>query len=83
MTLKEFLRTLKTREALQDFATRCDTTVGYLEQVAGGHRRAGDSLVVKIDRESGGRVPCETLRGDVDWGYLRRSSAKASPGARA
>ena len=33
------------------------------------------SLAISIDRESGGQVPCETTRSDVDWAYLRGSTS--------
>lgn len=58
-----------------DFAARCETTAPMLSQVAGGHRRAGESLAINIDRESNGVVPVESLRGDVDWAYLRGTQA--------
>lgn len=75
MLLSDYLKTLKDKAALADFAKRCSTTVGQLSQVAGGYRRAGESLAINIERESEGAVRCESLRPDVDWGYLRNSQA--------
>lgn len=76
MELREFLKRLD-KAARKQFAHKCDTSVGHLNQVAHGFRRAGESLAINIDRESGGRVPCEELRPDVDWAYLRNSKDAA------
>lgn len=77
--LLEFLNSLDGRE--QDkFARKCGTSVGYLRKAACVKQRLREALVIAIDRESGGVVSCETLRPDVDWGYLRgtRSDPSAS-----
>lgn len=71
MTLTQYLKDLKTNESRTDFASRCGTTLGQLYQVAYSARRAGESLAINIERESGGAVRCEDLRPDVDWSYLR------------
>jgi len=68
MTLSEYIKTVPD---LRDFAKSCETSVGQLRQVAGGHRRAGEALAINIERESGGVIRCEVLRPDVDWQYLR------------
>lgn len=78
MDLREFLRSLGSRQAREEFARRCETSLGQLQQVANGHRRAGESLAINIDRESGGKVPCEQLRPDVDWEYLRSSNSRSA-----
>ena len=78
MKLRNYLKQLNTKEALRDFARRCETTVGQLKQVAGKHRRAGESLAINIERESAGAVKCEELRPDVDWAYLRASTEPVS-----
>lgn len=78
MNLHEYLRTLPSTAAKEDFARRCGTTLGVLRQISNGHRRAGESLAINIDRESGGLVPCETTRPDVDWAYLRNSRKDAA-----
>lgn len=70
MTLTEFIKTL-TKDDLDDFASRCETSAGQIKQVAYGNRRAGESLAINIERESNGSVLCEELRPDVDWQYLR------------
>lgn len=73
MTLGDYIKTLP-RGSLPAFAKRCATTPGQLKQVAFGSRRAGESLAINIERESGGAVRCEDLRPDVDWAYLRNSA---------
>jgi len=77
MVLTEYLKSL-TPEDRDAFAARCGTTIGQLRQVAGGHRRAGESLAINIERESGRQVTCEELRPDVDWAYLRSTSSSCS-----
>jgi len=64
------------RQQLEAFASACGTTVGQLRQVAYG-RRASAELVISIDRASNGLVPCEALRPDIDWEYLRGTSRAA------
>ena len=77
-TLKAFLmrHTVAQRE---DFAKRCGTTWPFLRNVAYGYRTAGEKLCIEIDRESGGAVPCESLRPDVDWGYLAQRRLADQP----
>lgn len=75
MELSEYIKELS-RAELEDFAARCGTTIGQMRQVSYG-RRAGESLAINIDRETCGAVPCETLRPDVDWSYIRGTKKKA------
>lgn len=70
MKLINFLKNLPTEER-EVFAAKCDTTYRFLRNIAYGYRRAGESLCINIERESGGKVLCEELRPDVDWSYLR------------
>lgn len=76
MQLADYLKALSSdqRDGIKRFAERCGTSAGQLKQVAGGHRRAGESLAINIERESGGEVRCEDLRPDVDWSYIRGTS---------
>lgn len=80
MNLSEYLRSLQ-KQGLTDFAGRCGTTIGQLRQVAIKSRRAGESLAINIERESGGVIRCEDLRPDVDWAYLRNSPKQQSEAA--
>lgn len=67
----------RSRAEQEEFARRCGTSVGYLRKAASIGQQLGEGLCINIDRESSGEVPCEALRPDVDWGYLRgRASAK-------
>ncbi len=58
----------------EDFARRCNTSRQHLTNIAYG-KHCGESLAISIERESGGAVRCESLRPDVDWAYLRGTSA--------
>lgn len=73
--LRAYLNALSVAEQIE-FAVRCGTTIGYLRKaLAVKGARIGESLCIAIDRESGGAVPCEVLRPDVDWAYLRGTAA--------
>jgi DNA-binding transcriptional regulator YdaS (Cro superfamily) len=80
MSLKKYLKSL-TQAEREALAVACDTSLGQLNQVAWGYRRAGETLAINIDRESGGKVTCEELRPDVDWAYLRNTKPKKSKAA--
>ncbi|MCI1036905.1 transcriptional regulator [Pseudomonas putida] len=71
MTLSEYLKTMD-KEGLDGLARRCGTSVGQLKQVAYGNRRASAGLAVSLDRETEGTILCESLRPDIDWGYLKQ-----------
>ena len=60
-----------TRVERERFAVRCGTTLGYLKKVISTRKPLGERICINIDRESEGIVPCESLRSDVDWAYLR------------
>ena len=70
MELLEYIKILSTSER-NNFAKRCGTSFAHLRNIAYRYKRAGELLCINIERESGGLVKCETLRSDVDWGYLR------------
>ncbi len=55
----------------QRFVEGCNTSEAYLRKAISKGQRLGESLCIKVDRESGGVVRCEDLRPDVDWAYLR------------
>jgi DNA-binding transcriptional regulator YdaS (Cro superfamily) len=75
--LQSYLNGLPTKEQIA-YAGRCKTTVGYLRKAISKGQRLGEALVIKLDRESGGKVRCEELRPDVDWAYLRATSPAAN-----
>jgi DNA-binding transcriptional regulator YdaS (Cro superfamily) len=76
MKLKTYLDKLSTAER-EDFAKRCGTSFKHIQNIGYGYKTAGEDLAINIDRESGGKVRCETLRPDVDWAYLRNSKKAA------
>ena len=57
------------------FALRCKTSVGYLRKAISCEHKLGAQLVIDIERESGGAVPCEATLPDADWQFLRNSAA--------
>lgn len=73
MDLKTFLETMSTDER-DEFAERCGSTGGHLRNVSYGYRSCAEGLAIAIERESKGKVRCETLRPDVDWKYLRNTA---------
>lgn len=75
MTFRDFWLSIPTGAPRADFASRCGSTVGYLSLVASGHKKAGESLALNIERESNGAVPVETLRPDVAWHVIRGKPA--------
>lgn len=62
----------------ESYAKRCGTTVGYLRKAISARQRIAESTAIALDRESGGRVPVESVRPDVDWSYLRGTSKRSS-----
>lgn len=76
MNFRDYWLAIPPGDARTAFATRCRSTVGYFNLIASGHKKAGESLALNIERESGGAVTVETLRPDVDWGVIRGKPAK-------
>ncbi len=70
MDFKPYWRALEA-EQRRDFAKRCETSVGYLELVATGHRKMSGDLALLVERESGGDVPVETTRPQAAWEVVR------------
>ena len=60
----------------EDFARRCDTTVGYLRKACSVKQRLSDGMCLRISVESLGAVSPESLRPDVDWAYMRAALAQ-------
>lgn len=55
------------------FVAACGTTEGYLRKAISVKQKLGADLCIAIERESAGAVPCESVRPDVDWAYIRAS----------
>lgn len=62
--LSDFLKEL-TPAQRESFARKVKTSVGYLYQIAGGHRLAGHELAKRLEKESAGRVPKSKSRPDI------------------
>ena len=78
MSLKEFLKTLATKEERESFAGRCSASFGYLQHVANGVRKASAQLAISIERETGGLVTCEETCPNADWEYIRSTQQPES-----
>ena len=79
--LREYLNTL-TPEEQSSFASACGTSIGYLRKAISIKQPLAEKTVIAIERESGRRVTCEQLRGDVDWAFIRGTKALKPRAAR-
>lgn len=64
MKLDAYLRSISP-SARKRFAIKAGTTVGYLYQIAGGHRVVGAKLALDIEQACGGQVSRNKLRPDL------------------
>lgn len=80
MDLLSFIKALDAGQQDQ-LAAAVGTSVGQLKQVAYGNRRASAQLAISIDRCTSGQVPCEVLRPDIDWQYLRGTAVTSAKAA--
>ncbi len=76
-SLISYLKSFPSDEEREAFASKCDTSLGYLKLVMYGNRKCGAALAIKIDRESKGCVPCDDLCPDVDFDYVRNQALSA------
>jgi len=67
MKLKPYLQSLPDAGAREAFATRCETSVGHLNNVAGGFKTCSTELAVAIWEASGGVVTRQELCPDNWW----------------
>jgi DNA-binding transcriptional regulator YdaS (Cro superfamily) len=74
MTLLDYLKAMQRAERAA-FATKCGTSLGYLQLVAYGHKKASESLCLRISAETAGRVLPKDLRPDVDWTFVQQLGA--------
>ena len=56
-------------------AQQCGIGDDYLYQVLTGRKKGTAELCIQIEKATSGAVRCEDLRPDVDWAYLRGTSA--------
>lgn len=75
--LRTYLNCLS-KERRTQYVVACGTTENYLRKAISVGQQLGADLCIALDRESGGAVPCESLRPDVDWAYIRSSNANPS-----
>lgn len=73
-TLRSYINSLDAAER-EAFAARCNTTIGYLRKAISCGEKIRAELAIDIDRESSGAVPCESIRPDVDFAYLKSREA--------
>jgi DNA-binding transcriptional regulator YdaS (Cro superfamily) len=78
MKLISFLKSIPVVER-QAFAFRCETSWGYLLQVAYEKKNCGEKLAINIERESDRQVRCEELCPKTDWAFIRGSGAQKEP----
>lgn len=71
--LKVFLAKM-TVEQRKEFAQSCKTTLGNLQQIIYVNKKCGASLAIQIDKNSGGKVSCDSLCPDVDFNYVRNQA---------
>lgn len=63
MDINSYLRSIGGKE---EFAEKCETSLGHLRNIGYGYRACDAALAVKIERHSGGAVTRRDLRPD-DW----------------
>lgn len=81
MELKAYLSGLTT-EQREAFAIACKTSAGHMRNVMYGLKSCATDLAVQIEKNSGGRVTRQELRGDwaAHWPELisnKRAPARA------
>jgi DNA-binding transcriptional regulator YdaS (Cro superfamily) len=62
--IKSFPKTEQGRQELEEFANRVGSSVGYLRQIAGNHRKASADFAIKLEKESGGKLRRQDIRPD-------------------
>jgi hypothetical protein len=71
MDFKTFWTSLSPAER-ETFAESCDSTVGYLRNLAyEGRRHCSVVLALKIEQNSDGKVSRKDVCPDVDWTFVR------------
>ena len=67
MTLSEYIK----KHGRSGLAKALGTSEAYISQLAHGHRRITEGNAIRIEIATDGKVRCEDLRPDVEWGVLR------------
>jgi DNA-binding transcriptional regulator YdaS (Cro superfamily) len=69
-SLREYLHAIPVTER-QEFANRCGTTIGHLNQVAYG-KYCNIEVAVAVHRETSGTVSMQDMYPSLDWDYVRQ-----------
>ncbi len=72
-TLRCYLNSLSVTEQ-NAFASRCGTSIGYLRSALASRTRLGPEISARIEIESKGEVPRESVSPGTDWALLRSRS---------
>ncbi len=75
MDLKTFLFSMPMPERIK-FALRCKSTYGHVRNVAYGQKSCSAELAMEIERESSGKVLCETLCPGASWSTVRGTRSR-------
>lgn len=73
MDLKTFLAPMSAQQR-DDFANRCGTTRGHLQNVMYGQRPFADWLAANVEMESKGLVTCEESCASLNWLRIKDKS---------
>ena len=63
------------------FAEQVESTVGYLNLLASGHKNCGEALAMRIERASSGQVRVEKLCPGAPWDVIRGTDAEPARAA--
>lgn len=66
--LRVFLNSMPTKEQ-EEYAKKCGTTIGYLRKALSVGTKLDGALARRLDVESSGKVPKESVRPDI-WPEL-------------
>lgn len=73
--LREYVLSLD-KSSRDEYAKKCRTTLGHLNQIIYGNRSCNPVLAIELDKQSNGRVLCDELCPDADWSYVRTGQTK-------
>lgn len=76
MNILEYLKQMSRAERTE-FAKRCGTSLGHLQNVAYGYKPCKPELAMAIEEESGHAVQVETMAPECRWHVIRNSQAAA------
>ena len=74
MNIRDYLKQMS-RDQRMDFAKRCGTSLGHLQNVAYGYKPCNPDLAMAIEDESGQAVKVESLAPECRWHVIRGTEA--------